>query len=212
MTTPAIPGDASGGDFTPGSLLGAGQSITSRQIVRQGIAQYFGGTTYDTAARAYRGAIPNNLFNAGLSTVRAYRPKRLSDVDYVLHQAAGRGMGAYMYVELPGDTEIRRALPGRASSPATGRKRITYTCVLHVYHLAHQQYAEDAEQDVDNLLEEIKSQIRGNVQLGTIPGVYQAGENGAGIKTRVYPSITGKDEITATYATVTLDVEVEIVS
>ena len=188
---------------------------TSRTIVRTGIAQFFGGVIYDTGARAYRGAIPGHLSNAGLSTVRAYKSKRINDNDYVLAQAAGRGMGAYMYVEMPDDTEIRRAL--NAAGPGTnyiaaGKKRITYRVILHVYHLAHKEYAEDAEADVDALLEEIKSQIRGDVTLGSVAGVYQAGENGAGIRTRVFPSNTGKDEITATYATVTFDVEVEIIS
>jgi len=182
-------------------------TVTSRPIVRVGIAEWFGGTTYDAEARAYRGSIPSTLFNAGLSTVRAYRPKRLNDNDFVLKQAAGRGMGAYLYVELPGDLEVRRAIPA-----GTGKKRITYTTILHVFHLAHQNYAEDAEADVDNLIEEIKSMIRANVTLGSIPGVYQAGENSAGIRSRVFPSTTGKDEITRTYSTVTFDVEVEIIS
>lgn len=184
---------------------------TSRQIVRAGIAQFFGGVIYDTGARAYRGAIPGHLSNAGLSTVRAYRPKRLSDKDYVLNQAAGRGMGAYMYVDMPGDQEIRRATPAVQAGVQAGRKRITYQIILHVFHLAHQNYAEDAEADVDNLLEEIKSAIRGDVTLATA-GVYQAGENAAGIRTRVFPSNTGTDEITGTYATVTFDAEVEIIS
>ena len=118
---------------------------TSRSIVRVGIAQAFGGTTYDTEARAYRGAIPAHLFNAGLSTVRAYRSKRIPDKDYVMSQQAGRGMGAYMIVELPQDTEIRRAAPaGSPTTTASGKKRITYQVVLHVFHLAHEQYAEDA--------------------------------------------------------------------
>jgi hypothetical protein len=168
---------------------------------------------YDANARAYRGSIPAALKAAGLSTVRAYRPKRLSDKDYVLGQAAGRGMGAYLYVELPQDTEIRRAIP--AAGPGTnyigsGRKRITYSVVLHVFHLAHKQYAEDAEADADSLLEAIKNQIRADVSLGQI--CYQAGENGTGIRTRVYPSVTGEDEITGTYSTVAFDAEVEIIS
>jgi hypothetical protein len=137
--------------------------------------------------------------------VRAYQPKRLSDKDYVLGQAKGRGMGAYIITELPNDTEIRRAIPA-----GTGRKRVTYTVILHVFHLAHKPHAEDAEADVDNLLEEIKSQVRSDVSLGGI--CYQAGENPRGIRTQVYPSNLGIDEITATHATVTFDAEVEIVS
>lgn len=189
-------------------------TTTSRPIVRVGIAQYFGGPTYDQQERAYRGAIPPALFAAGLSTVRAYQPKRLSDKDYVLSQAAGRGMGAYMIVEMPNDGEVRRAVgaagPG-TNYVASGRKRITYSVILHVFHLAHIRHAEDAEADVDNLVEEIKSQIRADVSLGSIPGVYQAGENASGIRSRINPSTADK-EVVATYATVSFDVEVEIVS
>jgi hypothetical protein len=181
-------------------------TATSRQIVRTAIAQFFGGTAYDQEARAYRGNGP--LLSYGLSSVRAYQPKRVSDIDYVKAQAAGRGMGAYMVVELPADNEIRRALPA-----GTGKKRITYTVVLHIFHLAHQDHAEDAEADVDGLLEEVKAQIRSDVTLGarTTAGIYQAGENPSGIRTRVYPSSLDK-EITATYASVTFDAEVEIIS
>jgi hypothetical protein len=188
-------------------------ATTSRPTVRVGVAQFFGGTTYDQEARAYRGSTPVHLFNAGLSTVRAYQSKRISDKDYVLGQAKGRGMGASMIVEMPDDTEIRRAVP--AAGPGTnyvgsGRKRITYTVILHVFHLAHKPHMEDAEADVDNLLEEVKSQVRSDVSLGGI--CYQAGENGRGIRTHVYPSNLGTDEITATHATVTFEAEVEIVS
>lgn len=189
-------------------------AATSRQIVRTGIAQFFGGPQYDQEARAYRGSIPAPLFAAGLSTVRAYQPKRMSDVDYVKGHAAGRGMGAAMVVSLPRDTEIRRALP--AAGPGTGyvaagRKRITYSATLNVFHLAHMPHAEDAEADVDGLVEAIKGAIRGDVSLGSIPGVYQAGESPRGITVQISESVADK-EIVGTYVTVTFDVEAEIIS
>ena len=189
-------------------------SATSRTIVRTGIAQFFGGTQYDAEAKAYRGSVPAALFAAGLSSVRAYQPKRISDRDYVMGQAAGRGMGAYMYVDMARDIEIRRALP--AAGPGTGyiaggRKRVTYTSMLNVFHLAHMLHAEDAEADVDGLIEAVKNAIRGDVTLGSIPGVYQAGENATGIRVQIAPSTADK-EIVATYATVTFDVEAEIIA
>ena len=189
-------------------------SPTSRQIVRTGIAQFFGGTQYDAEARAYRGAIPAPLLAAGLSTVRAYQPKRLSDKDYVKGQAAGRGMGAAMTIGMLRDQEIRRA--GPAAGPGTayvvgGRKRVTYGTTLNIFHLAHMQHAEDAEADVDGLVEAVKNAIRGDVTLGSIPGVYQAGENARGITVQISESIADK-EIVGTYVTVTFDVEAEIVS
>lgn len=175
---------------------------TSRQIVRTQIAQFFGGTTYDTEARAYRGNGP--LQANGLSTVRAYQSKHIPDVDYVKGQAAGRGMGAYMIVELPTDKEIRRAMPSQG-----GRKRIMYTVRLHIFHLAWEQYSEDAEQDVDLLIEAIKGLIRADVTLGAT--AYRAGEDPAGIVSTVYPADI-QSEITATYSRIQFNAEVEIVA
>lgn len=175
---------------------------TSREIVRTGIAQFFGGSTYDTDARAYRGSGP--LLANGLSTVRAYQPKRMDDVDYVKGQVAGRGMGAAMVVEMSADAEHRDAKPA-----GTGRKHVIYTVNLYGFHMAYQPYAEDAAADVDLLIEAIKSQLRDDITLGGI--CYQAGESRAGIKTRIYPS-SEYEETTATAFTITFEAEVEIVA
>lgn len=177
-------------------------TATSRQLVRDGIAQYFGGSTFDQEARAYRGTGP--LLSAGLSTVRAYTSKRLNDNDYVLGQAVGRGMGAYMIVELPIDIERREALGG----PSSGIKRIVYNVVLHCFHLAHKAHAEDAEKDVDLLAEAIKDQIRADRTLGGI--VSQAGESQAGIRTEISVSDM-TDEITGTYFSIAFEADVHIV-
>lgn len=186
-------------------------TTTSRAVVRTGIAEYFGGSTYDAETRAYRGSGP--LVGSGLSTVRAYQPKRASDTDYVWNQAAGRGMGASMVVELGDDTEIRRAgnAGGGVSFPAGGRKRITYTPTLHIFHLAYAEHAEDAEADVDALIEAIKGLFHADVTLGRIPGLYQAGESPYGIRTRIYPSVDVKEK-TTTYASIKFEAEVEIVA
>jgi len=178
-------------------------TTTTRQTVRNGIAQYFGGTVYDQEARAYRGAGP--LASSGLSTVRAYQPKRMSDVDYVYNQAAGRGMGAAMVIELPSDVESRDAKPA-----VTGRKRINYTVILHCFHLAYQTHSEDAGPDVDNLVEQIKALIRQDVTLGGAVNL-QAGESRAHIKTRIYPSAVLDKEKIATAFDITFEAEVEII-
>ncbi len=176
---------------------------TSPVIVRKGIAQYFGGTVYDLEARAYRGAGP--LLSSGLSTVRAYVPKRVSDKDYVLGQAAGRAMGAFMEVGMPSDVERREALGGATS----GIKLIRYRTVLNVFHLARKSHAEDAQEDIDVLREAIKSHIRADRTLGGI--VFQAGESAFGIQTRVEPSIV-HNEVTGTLFTVTFEADVHIVA
>jgi hypothetical protein len=114
--------------------------------------------------------------------VRAYQPKHISDEDYVIEQAAGRGMGAAMVVEIPHDKESRAGTAGRTN----GIKRIDYDVVLATFHLAHMDYAEDAEKDVDLLVEAIKDQIRLDRTLGGL--VSQAGEAATGIEVMIEPS------------------------
>lgn len=179
-------------------------ATTNREIVQTGVAQFFGGSTYDAEARAYRGAIPAALLTAGLATVRAHESKRVSDKDYVLNLASGRGMGAYMVIEIPSDDEYRKSIPAGGA----GRKRIVYNVFLHVFHLAHKAHAEDAEADVNGLIEAIKDRIRGDVTLGGI--CYQAGESRKGIATRVYPSLTPQ-EVTGTRVDINFEAEVMII-
>lgn len=162
------------------NVVGSVGRITSRAIVRAGIARYFGGAAYDQEARAYRGSGP--LAAYGLSTVRAYTPKRESDEDYVIEQAAGRGMGAAMIVEIPHDKEYRTAKAGAHG----GIKLQDYDVVLATFHLAHMDHAEDAEYDIDLLIEAIKDHIRADRTLDGI--CYQAGENDMGIEVIVEPS------------------------
>lgn len=166
-------------------------ATTSREIVRAGIAEYFGGTTYDALARAYRGSGPLTAY--GLSTVRAYTPKRESDEDYVIEQAAGRGMGAAMVVEIPHDKEHRAGIAGAHG----GVKQIDYDVVLAVFHLAHMDHAEDAGQDVDLLIEAIKDHIRSDRTLGGI--CKQAGEDETGIETIVEPYEMWNERIMTTF-------------
>lgn len=177
--------------------------VTSRQIVRTGVATFFGGTVYDPETRSYRGAGP--LFTSGLSTVRAYQSKRMADEDYFFGQPAGRGMGAVLVVEIPIDDEKRDAKPA-----VTGRKRITYQVILHCFHLAFEPHSEDAEQDVDNLIEQIKTLMRSDITLGGI--CFQAGESRMGIKVRIFPSIAVEKEKTVTAFDITFEAEVEIVA
>jgi hypothetical protein len=190
---------------------------TSRALVRTGIAEYFGGTNYNAGARAYQGSSP--LLGDGLSTVRAYQPKRISDTDYVLAQAQGRGMGASMVVELADDAITRRTLPARggAHPQSSGHRKVVYRTTLHLFHLAHQNYAEDAEADVDALIQAVLELIYSDVTLGmgvtgSNLGVYQCGESASGIRVHQDPSVLSNDEITATHISIDFDTEVEIVA
>lgn len=179
-------------------------ATTSRAIVRTGIAKFFGGTTYDATFRAYRNG-PLNSY--GLSTVRAYQPKRLPDLDYVLGQAPGRGMGAVMILEL-NETRDTAASIGQFPVPSAGRRHLVYPVQCHVFHMAHEDFAEDAEADVDALVQAIHEQIYSDPTLGGI--CYQAGQDAFGIRALIdQPEVW--DEITLTHFRVVLDVEVMIV-
>jgi len=180
-------------------------TVTSRTIVRQGIAVFFGGSQYDSIAKAYRGSGP--LLSSGLSTVRAYQPKRTPDPDYVIGQAAGRGMGALMVLEMP-ETRDEVLTVGQIPASAGGQRHLIYPVTCHVFHMAHEAYAEDAEQDVDELDQAIHELIYSDPTLGGV--CYQAGQNMAGIRSLIDPSDLWK-EITVTHFRVQFEAEVQIV-
>jgi hypothetical protein len=180
-------------------------AVTSRTIVRTGVATFFGGTTYDAGARAYRGSGP--LTGSGLSTVRMYQAKRISDMDYVMGQAAGRGMGASMVLEMSQTIDTALTL-GQMPASLNGQRHLVYPVTCHLFHLAHQDYAEDAEADVDALDQALHEQVYSDPTLGGI--CYQAGQNSKGIRTVIDPSAMIR-ELTATHFRVMFDAEVQIV-
>lgn len=177
---------------------------TSRTIVRTGVAQFFGGATYDSTARAYRGSGP--LLTSGLSTVRAYQSKRVNDMDYVLGHAAGRGMGACMVLEMAETRDTTLTLTQKINGTMGGQRHLVYPVQCHVFHMAHQPYAEDAEADVDSLAQAMQELIYGDFTLGGI--CYQAGIDSAGIRTIIDPSEEYK-EITVTHFRVNFNAEVQ---
>ena len=179
-------------------------TVTSRTIVRTGIAEFFGGTNYDQQFRCYRGG---PLLSSGLSTVRAYQGKRVPDQDYVMGQLPGRGMGALMVLEMPRTRDTVLTL-GTAPPTLNGQRHLVYPVRCHVFHLAHENYAEDAEEDVDNLDQAIHEHIYSDPTLGGI--CYQAGIDSAGIDTLIDPSERW-NELTRTHFRVQFDVEVQIV-
>jgi hypothetical protein len=188
-------------------------TVTSRKAVRLAVAQFFGGSTYDSNARAYRGSGP--LLSSGLSTVRAYQAKRVSDMDYVIGQAAGRGMGAMMTIEMAETHDNLLTGPGLPAGVHGGQRHLVYPVACNVFHMAHQPYAEDAEADVDDLDQAIHELIYSDPTLGTTsitgpPMIYQAGMSRNGIKSMIDQSEEWK-EITATYFRVEFDAEVQIV-
>lgn len=189
-------------------------AATSRTQVRQGIAAYFGGT-YQTSIRAYQNG---PLLSAGLATVRAGWGKRLNMKDYVNLLPAGRGMGAYMIVSFKNEDEGRLAIGGPPVTDGGGNlisggiRSVRYQVTLWVFHLAQTQFAEDAQQDIDELIEAIKNMLRVDRTLG-MPGIItQAGEGRFGIKTEEgQPVIDGNDR-TATWFTIRFECLAQIVA
>ncbi len=146
----------------------------SRLSIRTGIATFFGGSTLDETANIYR---PTPLAASGLAGVRAHWSNRYADQDYFIGLADGRLMGAVMSIHLAGDAERRIALGG----PISGFKRRALAVELWVLHLSRRPTAEEAQADLDALIEAIVDRIHGDRTLGG--AVVEAGESERGIST-----------------------------
>ncbi len=186
-------------------------TVTSRPAVRTAIAQFFGGTNYDSTFRCYRGG---PLLSYGLSTVRAYQAKRIPDTDYVMGLNPGRGMGALMVIQMSETRDTIRTGPGLPAGIHGGQRHLVYPVQCHVFHMAHLPYAEDAEADIDALDQALHEFIYADPTLGTgttmPPMIYQAGMSSAGIRTVIDDSSDYK-EITVTHFRIMFDAEVQIV-
>ena len=148
--------------------------MTTRRDIRTGVAVFFGGATYDAAARIYR---PTPLAASGLAGVRPYWTTRFEDRDYLATLTDGRGMGAVMSVHIAEDGERRIALGG----PTSGFKSRPLALELWVWHYARTATVEDAQADLDDLLDAIVARIHGDRTLGG--AVMEAGESPRGITT-----------------------------
>lgn len=146
--------------------------MTTRRDIRTGVAAFFGGDTYDTAGRIYR---PTPLAADGLAGVRPYWTTRFEDKDFLAGLTEGRGMGAVMSVHIAGDSERRIALGG----PTSGFKSRPVQLELWVWHYARTAVIEDAQADMDDLLDAIVARIHGDRTLGG--AVVEAGESQRGI-------------------------------
>ncbi|MEV0968512.1 hypothetical protein [Microtetraspora glauca] len=173
----------------------------TRAAVRDGIAKYFGGP-YVPEFRCYR---PGPLLAYGLATVRPYLAKRVPDQDYTIGLPPGRGMGTYAVVHLEAANERREAWGGATS----GWKHITHAVTLQLFHLSTQPLAEDAQADLDALLEAIGDLIHADRTLGE--AVLQAGESTNGIRYWLsQPTYDQGSEHVRTLATVSFDADVYI--
>lgn len=141
----------------------------SRKGVRDDIAQYFGGSTFDSAARLYR---PTPLAAVGLAAVAPYFSQRFDDKDKaIVGLADGRGRGAIMSVHLSGHTETRHSIGGIM--------RVPYAVQLYLWHAALIPTTQDAQEDLDDLVQAVTDRIRSDPTLGG--AAVQAGEGTGGL-------------------------------
>jgi hypothetical protein len=151
--------------------------MSDRKLIRQGIATYFGGATFDAAHQIYR---PTPLAAAGLGGVRTFMPVIVTGEDRMIGLTAGSSMGAVMGVWLGESAEKRLTIGGTLDRP--------YAVHLMIWHLSMGPITEDAQSHIDDLVEAIVARIRADPTLGmgpdsSGPKVTQAGEGERGITT-----------------------------
>jgi hypothetical protein len=153
-----------------------------RQLVRNAIAAYFGGTLQTADAGVYYQGGP--LSSAGLGTAFPYKIKRgAPDVYYTLGEADGTGWGCVMTVGL-GVSNTRDSYGGATSGY---RKRIyTVVCALDV--ISYLPHLEQAEAAFDDLVNGIDGLVYADRTLGTTNQstgqrlIIEAGEGRNGIR------------------------------
>lgn len=163
----------------------------SRQDIRTGIAEYFGGTTYDATTGYYR---PTLLAANGLAGVKAYYSTRITDQDYLAGLDPDRLMGAVMCVHLAESTEKRLSM-GILDRP--------FAVDLYVWHMSVKPPSEDAQADLDDLITAVIDRIRADATLGGV--VVQAGETERGITVSVPAPYTEPPALTKGSATISFN-------
>jgi len=159
-----------------------------RQLVREAIATYFGGSPGNAAEGIFYQDGPLN--GLGLGTAYPYTVKGAPDAAYTAGQPAGTAFGAVLSVRLE-ETLITRLAIGGKTSGFRGR-HYTAVCALEV--ISYGQLLETAEASLDELTDGLLSMIYADRTLGTTaPAIYpnppyfggrlitQAGEGETGI-------------------------------
>lgn len=155
-----------------------------RQLVREAVAAYFGGTKSTADGGNYYQSGP--LASSGLGTAYPYLVKGAPDAYYTQGVAAGSGWGAVMSVRI-GTTRIIRSSYGGATS-GWRERHYTVTCALDV--ISYEPHLETAEAGLDDLVDALLALIYADRTLGTTSAtlypatgrlITQAGEGREGI-------------------------------
>jgi hypothetical protein len=154
-----------------------------RQLVRNAVAAYFGGTLVTAdAGTCYQGG---PLASRGLGTVFPYLVKGSApDSYYTAGMAAGTGWGAVMTVHLG---QVRNTRDSYGGATSGWRKRL-YAVLCSLDVISYAAHLEQAEAPLDDLVNAMDDLIYADRTLGTTgedyPGgrlIIQAGENPEGI-------------------------------
>lgn len=137
----------------------------SVQSVLDGICTYFGGA-YDTTTHTYRSSPIT-----GVGVVRRGWAKRDDHADYFRGMPPGTRTGCQIVVHISHQIEGRKALGGAHS----GVKFIEYTVELLCFVRSNSGNAEDAQDDVHTLRDNLVAWMRADRTLGG--AVFQAGEH-----------------------------------
>lgn len=138
-------------------------------MVRDAIAGYFGGPLVP-GEDYYR---PSPVARVG--TVYRAHPKRMPQTDFDWRSKIGESAGAVLVVQIATQTEKRLALGGARD----GWKTVHYEAILHIYHLSKASHAEQAQTDLDLLLDDLMAYFRLDRSLGTGGTILEAGEGGS---------------------------------
>lgn len=154
-----------------------------RQLVRNAVAAYFGGTLQTSDGGTYYQGGP--LASQGLGTAFPYPIKGgAPDSYYTLGEPDGTQWGAVMTVRLGPVRNTRDSYGGNVSG--WRERHYTVTCSLDV--ISYAAHLEQAEAPLDDLLNGMDALVYADRTLGTTSGSYptgrlitQAGEGPQGI-------------------------------
>lgn len=139
-----------------------------RQLVRNAVAAYFGGTLQTSDAGVFYQGGP--LSSQGLGTAYPYLIKGSApDTAYTLGEADGTGWGAVLTVHL-GVVTLRDSYGGATSGWRARRYKVT--CSLDV--ISYAEHLEGAEAPLDDLVNAMDALVYADRTLGTTSATYAA--------------------------------------
>lgn len=108
----------------------------------------------------------------GLNKLFSALPKRIEGTWFRYGKPAGTLSGCVGVVHIVGESEERIAIGGEHS----GKKWVHYEVQLQVFQHSLQRHAEDAMNDFDTVMDNIKALLRADRRLDDYPVIFEAGE------------------------------------